>query len=79
MCRSIVRPPAYFYEDTERAAPGYHNMMSRRLSLFLLAFLGVVNIWIDNAFVQDIRKVFEKRPPLFSHYSTRPGHPTMGA
>nr|VWO98141.1 Calcium dependent mitochondrial carrier protein [Ganoderma boninense] len=43
--------------------------MSRTLSLFLLALLSVVNIWIDHAFVQDIRKVFEKRPPPFSHYT----------
>ena len=45
-------------------------MISRTLSLFLLALLGVINIWVDHSFVNDIRKVLEKRPPPFSHYST---------
>ena len=51
-----------------------YNMMSRTLSLSLLSLVGLINIWIDYSFVQDIRKVLEKRPPPFSHYSTRLGH-----
>ncbi|KAI1784830.1 hypothetical protein LXA43DRAFT_1077244 [Ganoderma leucocontextum] len=44
-------------------------MISRTLSLFLLALLGFVNIWIDYSFVEDVRKVLEKRPPPLSHYT----------
>ncbi|PIL34473.1 hypothetical protein GSI_03250 [Ganoderma sinense ZZ0214-1] len=46
-------------------------MMSRNFSLFLLALLGIINIWIDHLLIQDIRNVLQKRPPPFSHYSTR--------
>lgn len=63
-----------FRTSTKAGAPQpcfpYRDMMSRILSLMLLAILGLANIWIDYSFVEDIRKVLEKRPLPFSHYST---------